>query len=521
MASRRRMPAICAAVLAVCGLAGIAASAGPADGADAIPAQVTFNGSGTYTIDQTYVGGGGECTTHDVVTLAWVSNFDTTIDNGVLKAATGELAAGVGPGNMGFTIGGTCTYKDIVPSCSSALGTTGATQPSMTVSGTDPQRVEAQSLQPDLTTSFCSPTDAAFMGSDLSVLQASLPDSTAAVVDIPQSQLSSGYSASVSSANSPGQIASSCLSTGQHGTGNTSCSASLSWSGTLAIKRSCPPGEEAGTVTFIEGTASAGGNSLGMGKTVCKGDKVKAGPHSRVEITLKDGSIVRIGPDSEAQITAADYSGGERHITVKLVLGKIWAKVSTALGAGSKFEVTTDRAAIGVRGRAGEASEKKGMIVLAPRKGGSSSMTVDVSNRRYPDLVHVVSGAASVSFGKKRVSVAAGFGAYFKHKARLTTSWPADDRALLPAIDLPPAISGLKATAPRDKAKVAFKLDRPASVLLEVMKGKRVLVRRRTAGRRGRNVVRLPKLHKGRYAFQFEASHKGLVSAALSSMRVG
>lgn len=236
---RLRLIATLAAALAL--ISALALGGASPAAAASTPVQVIFSGSGTYTIDQTYVGPGGSCTSHDVATLTWSASFQTTIDNGELQSATGELAAGIGPGNLAFTIAGTCIYKNIVPPCNTQLTFSSSTPPSLTAGGS---KVEAQSIVGGLTAAPCEPTDAGFIGSDVSVLQASLPGSLTAVADMQSRSLAPGSSTSVSSSSAPSSVSSSCIAVGAHGTGNTSCSASLSWSGTISI--TCGKGTETG-----------------------------------------------------------------------------------------------------------------------------------------------------------------------------------------------------------------------------------------------------------------------------------
>lgn len=226
---RPRLIATLAAALVIAGALALGGASAAATAST--PVQVIFSGSGTYTIEQTYVGSGGSCTSHDVATLTWSASFQTTIDSGELQSATGELAAAIGPGSLAFTITGTCVYNGLVPPCNTPL-TLSSTPPSLTVAGT---KVEAQSLVGTVTAAPCEPTDAGFIGSDVSVLQASLPGSLTAVAGTHSGSLAPGSSTSVSSANAPSHVASSCLAVGAHGTGDTSCSASLSWSGTISI----------------------------------------------------------------------------------------------------------------------------------------------------------------------------------------------------------------------------------------------------------------------------------------------
>lgn len=114
----------------------------------------------------------------------------------------------------------------------------------------------------------------------------------------------------------------------------------------------------AGTVTHREGRAvrfqEAGKKArLKKGSEVFVGDHVKTIGKSRIEITLSDGSLLRLGPKTELVIGESRVSTqgeGERRVSVKLMLGKVWSKVTTTFGGDSKYEVTTGNAVAGVRG---------------------------------------------------------------------------------------------------------------------------------------------------------------------------
>jgi hypothetical protein len=205
--------------------------------------KVVFQGTGQYTVDQTYTGGGGQCTTHDVWTLGWSSTFTTTVDSdGALAAATGELTSG-SPGTAGMSVGGTCAWKNVVPSCSSALSTP-SSSPTLTVSGTDPERVEAQSIASAINFACSSPQDGFIVGRDSGVFDAALPDAMSAVVDIPSTEMTPGSSFPVSSSNAPGHVTSPCTRVGTAVSANSACTASLTWDGTITIAADCVTGND-------------------------------------------------------------------------------------------------------------------------------------------------------------------------------------------------------------------------------------------------------------------------------------
>src|SRR6185437_14980324 len=89
-----------------------------------------------------------------------------------------------------------------------------------------------------------SPQDGFIVGRDSSVFDASLPDAMSAIADIPSTELTPGKSFPVSSSNAPGQITSSCTGVGVPVSANSSCTASLTWDGTIAITADCVTGTD-------------------------------------------------------------------------------------------------------------------------------------------------------------------------------------------------------------------------------------------------------------------------------------
>jgi hypothetical protein len=83
---------------------------------------------------------------------------------------------------------------------------------------------------------------------------------------------------------------------------------------------------------------------------VMNGSPVKTGNNSYIELEAQDGSIIRIGPNSSADFNCnTEFIPGNSRISVKLVLGTIWAKVTHALG-GDAMNIKTSRAIAGIRG---------------------------------------------------------------------------------------------------------------------------------------------------------------------------
>jgi hypothetical protein len=112
-----------------------------------------------------------------------------------------------------------------------------------------------------------------------------------------------------------------------------------------------------GKVTLLKGTAQRapkGGAAVALkqGGEIELGDTLTVGQGSDMKITLNDESLLLVGANSTLRIDEAKFEGLERRaFSARLVLGKVWAKVTKAVsGSEAKFEVTTDRAVAGVRG---------------------------------------------------------------------------------------------------------------------------------------------------------------------------
>lgn len=117
-----------------------------------------------------------------------------------------------------------------------------------------------------------------------------------------------------------------------------------------------PPGSRAGKVSFLDGeaTRSASGRPerLLSGSELKEGDLLRTGHRSRLELTLSDGSVIRLGPSATLQLETAVFgkTPEDRRVTVRLLLGNLWANVAKAVGGRARFEVKTSNAVAGVRG---------------------------------------------------------------------------------------------------------------------------------------------------------------------------
>ncbi|MGD2269315.1 MAG: FecR domain-containing protein [Desulfobacterales bacterium] len=111
-------------------------------------------------------------------------------------------------------------------------------------------------------------------------------------------------------------------------------------------------------VTYLSGEVFIGAAETGPwrplqeGTNILEGQFVKTGRKGRVELTMPDGSLVRLASDTLFEIIQADFPDKKtRKFSVKLFLGKMWAKITGRIGAPRGiFNAHTPTAVAGVRG---------------------------------------------------------------------------------------------------------------------------------------------------------------------------
>lgn len=110
-------------------------------------------------------------------------------------------------------------------------------------------------------------------------------------------------------------------------------------------------------VVYVQGTVKVqrqGGEAVmaALGTEVKESDTVVTEDGAQVRIRLYDRSLIRLGPNSKAEMAQlrASTSAEKKTISVKLVVGRLWASVSKLLTSDSTFEVQAQSAVAGVRG---------------------------------------------------------------------------------------------------------------------------------------------------------------------------
>ena len=120
-----------------------------------------------------------------------------------------------------------------------------------------------------------------------------------------------------------------------------------------AFASSAPPA----LVVYVQGNVKivkASGSELAaaLGSEVDEADTLVTDDAGQVRVRLFDRSLLRIGPGSRAQMAQlhGDAQSDKKEISVKLVVGRLWASVSKLLTPDSRFEVHAANAVAGVRG---------------------------------------------------------------------------------------------------------------------------------------------------------------------------
>ena len=116
--------------------------------------------------------------------------------------------------------------------------------------------------------------------------------------------------------------------------------------------------DSAAVVTRLDGNASVftkggkAGTPLKKNDRIIKGQEVKVGEKSRIELKYPDGTVMRFAERSTIKIDDITYDGKTQSKKVKVDLGggKLWANVKKLVTADSKVEVKTVNAVAGVRG---------------------------------------------------------------------------------------------------------------------------------------------------------------------------
>jgi hypothetical protein len=112
--------------------------------------------------------------------------------------------------------------------------------------------------------------------------------------------------------------------------------------------------DDFGRIVTLQGAAIARlgttERSLTPGATVSRGEVLKTEARSQVQLLLADKTVMSIGPGAEVLLATLDRANERPKISVKLVVGRLWARIQQAMGTEAAFSVQTANAVAGVRG---------------------------------------------------------------------------------------------------------------------------------------------------------------------------
>jgi hypothetical protein len=117
-------------------------------------------------------------------------------------------------------------------------------------------------------------------------------------------------------------------------------------------------GDDAAIVTRLDGQAKAydkgrrTGSALHKNDRLMKGQEVRVGDRSRIELRFPDGTVMRFAERSSVKMDDIlfDPKTQEKKVRVDLTGGKLWANVKKLVTSESTVEVKTVNAVAGVRG---------------------------------------------------------------------------------------------------------------------------------------------------------------------------
>ena len=172
----------------------------------------------------------------------------------------------------------------------------------------------------------------------------------------------------------------------------------------------------AGKVTFYRGkvfraTSEDGPwKRLKRNKPFYRGDLIRTGPSSRVELKFVDRSIVRLGAKTTLELHEAFFAkAGKKKVSGTVKAGRAWANVNKFVGGASAFDLRSDNAVAGVRGT---------IFDLFRRSDGSTQVSVfdgmvAVDNSPYLQAMkarekkakpaHRRTGKAPIAFGNRNL----------------------------------------------------------------------------------------------------------------------
>ncbi len=110
----------------------------------------------------------------------------------------------------------------------------------------------------------------------------------------------------------------------------------------------CQQTQEAGNLSNLDTVATRNGTTAHQKDVVFWNDMLKTDHSGRARVALRDGSSLSLGSDSELKVIQHDAVS--QQTTLQILLGRFRAQVVKLTSPGSKFEVNTPHATLGVIG---------------------------------------------------------------------------------------------------------------------------------------------------------------------------
>jgi hypothetical protein len=108
-----------------------------------------------------------------------------------------------------------------------------------------------------------------------------------------------------------------------------------------------------GNVTVRNAPARGGDlRAAAVGTSLYTADVIETGPSSAVRLLMNDKTLIDLGERSRIALQnyAVAWNKRERDVSLRLFVGRVWSRVSSLFGGGSRYEVVGSNAVAGVRG---------------------------------------------------------------------------------------------------------------------------------------------------------------------------
>ncbi len=148
-----------------------------------------------------------------------------------------------------------------------------------------------------------------------------------------------------------------------------------------------------GRVVSLVGKVSAtAGNStraLARGDRLYKGDVLKTAESSQIQLLFSDRSVVSLGPSAELVLSKLEPAADRPKVGVKLVAGRVWARIQKFFGGGAAFSVETTNAVAGVRGTSIVVGVDGDSTQVAVERGEGYVTTPDGKEQTLPPMTQL------------------------------------------------------------------------------------------------------------------------------------